>query len=187
MSEKPLHSIEFVKAVKNGNNTVIEEFASRVIPRIIEYLMVTLNANRFLAEECTHHAFSVVLERINKDSLDSSTSIVSYTMTTARNEYFRMIKNEFREGAAIFQEQYFLESEEQIDHLIDKEREKILQKCLGSLDVKSRDFIEYLIAHPEYSMMKIGKIFSISPENARTRKSRIVSQLSECVEKKLNK
>lgn len=187
MSDQPLHSIEFVKAVKNGDKPVIEQFTARVIPRIIEYLMVTLNANKFLAEECTHHAFSVVLDRIINDSLDASTSIVSYTMTTARNEYFRMIKNEFREGTAIFQEQYFLDSEEQIEKLIDEEREKILQKCLKSLDVKSRDFIEYLIAHPEFSMMKIGKIFSISPENARTRKSRIISQLSDCIEKKLNK
>lgn len=187
MSDKPLHSIEFVKAVKNGEKPVIEEFASRVIPRIIEYLMVTLNANKFLAEECAHHAFSVVLDRINNDSLDSKTSIISYTITTARNEYFRMIKNEFREGAAIFQEQYFLDSEEQIEQLIDEEREKILLKCLKSLDPKSKDYIEYIMAHPEYSMMKIGKIFSISPENARTRKSRIISQLSDCVEKKLNK
>lgn len=187
MSEKPLHSIEFVKAVKSGDKVVIEEFASRVIPRVIEYLMVTLNANKFLAEECSHHAFSVVLDRINSNTLDASVSVISYTITTARNEYFRMLRNEFREGAAIFQEQYYLDSEEQIDQLIDAERERVLALCLKNLDPKSRDFIEYIIAHPDYSMMKIGKIFSISPENARTRKSRIIAQLSECIEKKLNK
>lgn len=148
--------------------------------------MITLKANRFLAEECSHHAFSVVLNRITTNTLDEYTSILAYMITTARNEYFRMIKNESREGSAVFHEQLFLESEEQIELLIDQDREKILKSCLKSLDTKSRDFIEYLMKHPEYSLLKISKIFKISPENARTRKSRVIAALNECVKRKLN-
>lgn len=163
----------------------MDDFASRVIPRIIEYLMVTLKANKFLAEECAHQAFSIVLDRISNNNLDQNSSIVSYLLITARNEYFRLIKSEIREGSAILTEQYFLEPEEQIELLTDQEREKALESCLQSLNSNSRDFIEYVIRHPEYSMLKIAKIFGISPENARTRKSRIIAQLNECVSKKM--
>jgi RNA polymerase sigma factor (sigma-70 family) len=184
LSDKPLHSIEFVKAVQENDRKVIEEYSAYVVPKIIEYLMVTLKANKFHAEECSHHAFSVVLNRVTSNSLDESTSILAYMITTARNEYFRMIKNESREGGAVFQEQLFLEAEEQLDLLIDQDKERILQSCLKSLDSKSRDFIEFLLRHPDYSLLKVGKVFNISPENARTRKSRIIASLSECIKRK---
>ena len=187
MTEKPLHSIEFVKAVKNQDRKVIEDFSSRLIPRIIEYLMITLKANKFLAEECSHHAFSVLLDRIDSDELNEKSSVVSYAITTARNEYFRMIKSEIREETAILQEQYYVEVEEQIQLLVDQDREKALKKCLEQLDSKSRDFIKYILQHPDYSMLKVGKIFGISPEASRTRKSRILAILSDCVGRKIGK
>lgn len=187
LSDKPLHSIEFTKAVLNDDKNIIEDYAKRIVPKVMEYLMITLKANKFHAEECTHHAFSIVLDRIKSNLLDESTSILSYMITTSRNEYFKMLKNEIREGAAILQEQYYVDSQEQLEALIDSERIQVLSKCLLQLDQKSKEFIEYVMRHPEYSMLKIGKIFNISPENARTRKSRIVSQLSECVKKKIDR
>lgn len=187
MTEKPLHSIEFVKAVKDQDRVVIEEFSSRLIPRIIEYLMITLKANKFLAEECSHHAFSVLLDRINAGELNEKSSVVSYAITTARNEYFRMIKSEIREETAILQEQYYVDAEEQIQLLVDQDRERALNHCVQQLDLKSRDFINYILQHPDYSMLKVGKVFDISPEAARTRKSRILAILSDCVAKKMGK
>jgi RNA polymerase sigma factor (sigma-70 family) len=187
LSEKPLHSVEFTKAVLSNDKNIIEDYSGRIVPKVMEYLMITLNANRFHAEECAHQAFSIVLERINNRLIDDSASIVSYMITTARNEYFKMLKSEIREGAAILQEQYYQDTEEQLEALLDAERTQVLAKCFDNLETKSRDFIEYVIRHPEYSMLKVGKIFNISPENARTRKSRIISQLSDCVSRKLNR
>lgn len=149
--------------------------------------MVTLNATKFHAEECAHHAFSIVLDRIHNNLIGESASIISYTITTARNEYFKILKSEIREGAAILQEQYYQSTEEQLEVLFEKERIEALEKCLNNLDQKSRDFIEYVMHHPEYSMLKVGKVFNISPVNARTRKSRIISLLNTCVDKKLNR
>lgn len=187
MSDKALHTIEFTKAVQNNEKVVIEDYSGRIVPMVTEYLMVTLNATKFHAEECAHQAFSVVLDRIQNNLIGESASIISYTMTTARNEYFKILKNEIREGAAILQEQYYQDTEEQLEALFEKERFEALEKCLNSLDKKSKDFIEYVMNHPEYSMLKIGKIFNISPVNARTRKSRIISQLNKCVDKKLSR
>jgi RNA polymerase sigma factor (sigma-70 family) len=187
LTDKPLHTIAFVKAVKTENRAVIEDYSARVVPMVTEYLMVALKANKFHAEECSHHAFSVVLDRIKNNSIDDQTSVVSYLVTTARNQYFNMLKNEIREGSAILQEQYYQDSEEQIQSLLDEERTKILEQCLGNLDEKARVYIQYVMKHSDYSMLKIGKIFGISPENARTKKSRIVRQLSDCVRKKLNR
>lgn len=187
MSDKELHSIEFTKAVLNNDTIVIEDYSGKIVPMVTEYLMVTLKANKFHAEECAHHAFSIVLDRIQNQLLGESSSVVSYMITTARNEYFRILKSEIREGTAILQEQYYQDNEEQLEALFESERLEALEKCLGKLDQKSRDFIEYVMKHPEYSMLKIGKIFNISPVNARTRKSRIVSQLNSCIDKKLNR
>lgn len=187
MSDKALHNIEFAKAVLNNEKTIVEDYSSRIVPMVTEYLIVTLNANKFHAEECAHQAFSIVLDRIQNNLIDESASVISYTITTARNEYFKILKNEIREGAAILQEQYYQDIEEQLEALVESERYEALEKCLNALDQKSKDFIEYIMNHPEYSMLKIGKIFNISPVNARTRKSRIVSQLNNCVEKRLNR
>lgn len=187
MSDKPLHTIEFTKAVLNDEKLIVEDYSSRIIPMVTEYLMVTLKANKFHAEECAHQAFSIVLDRIQNNLIGESASIVSYTITTARNEYFKVLKNEIREGTAILQEQYYQDIEEQLEALFESERNEALEKCLNSLDQKSKDFIYYVMKHPEYSMLKIGKIFNISPVNARTRKSRIISQLNNCIDKKLNR
>lgn len=185
MSEKPKHSIDFVKAIQENDRKAIEDYSAYVVPKIIEYLMVTLNAIKFHAEECSHHAFSVVLNRITSSSLNENSSILAYMITTARNEYFRMIKNESSKGGAVFQEQFFLDAEEQLDLLIDQDRERNLQNCINSLDSKSKDFIEYLLRHPDYSLLKVGMTFNISPENARTLKSSIIASLNECIKKKI--
>jgi RNA polymerase sigma factor (sigma-70 family) len=187
LSEKTLHTIEFAKAVLNNDKVVIEDYARRAVPMVTDYLMVTLKANKFHAEECAHQSFSIVLDRIQNNLIDENASVISYMITTARNEYFKMLKNEIREGTAILQEQYYQDVEEQLEVLFESERQKALEKCLNSLDQKSKDFIEYVMMHPEYSMLKVGKIFNISPINARTRKSRIISQLNSCIQKKIKR
>ncbi len=184
MADNSLHTIKFVKAVKEDDKVSIDEFSRLVIPRLIEYLMTVVKANRFHAEECAHQAFSVVLDRIIKDQIGEDVGVLAYMLATARNEYFATLKKESREGSAVFQEQYLVAPAEQIENLLDMDRKAILQQCIRLLDPKSRDFIEYIIQNPDSSMLKISRVFNISPENARTKKSRIVHELTECFKKK---
>lgn len=146
----------------------------------MEYLRVTVKANHFHAEECAQHAVATVLERISRGNYEHDMNVMAYLLVSARNEYFAIIKRENREGSAVFHEMFFAEAEEQIILLADKDRERTLRKCLELLPAENRDFIIYLMQNPELSIIRISKIFNISPMNARTRKSRIITKLSDC-------
>lgn len=180
LRDKTSHSIKFVEAVRSNDKKALDDFSMDIIPRLIEYLMVTVQANRHLAEECAHQAYAVILDRILKSSIEDNVNVVGYMLITARNEYFSNLRKESREGSAVFEEQLFARPEEQIASLIKKERLQHLQECLNELEPKSRDLIEYMIKNPEASFLKLSKIFNTSPENIRTRKSRILKILTDC-------
>ena len=76
------------------------------------------------------------------------------------------------------------EPEEQLQNLLDKERQRILEECLSELRQKSREFIEYFIDKPDASTDDAVAEFGLTSANVRTRKSRILSRLHHCYKRK---
>lgn len=178
------HNQDFRRAIEERDKAQIDEYVSDMVPRLTEYLRITFGANLNVARECVQQAFVTVLERIAADSMTEDTNITAYLMIIARNEYFAHLKNEHRSGSAVFQEMFYTEPPEQIQALMDEDRQRILNLCLETLDTRSRELIAYMFKRPEASLLKISKVFGISPVNVRTRKSRIVNKLAECYQKK---
>ena len=147
---------------------MLDKITKMVIPQLKEYLKVTVRANDYMAEECAHQAFYTIMDRVQKGNFDDSVNIIGYLIISARNEYFMMLRKEYREGGAVFEEQHMVEPAEQYKLLVDKDRERILIRCLEELDKKSRAFIDYFFKQPEITYLKISKIFKITPSNART-------------------
>jgi len=184
LKEASAHTMDFRRAVLQGDKELIDRFVSDMVPRLTEYLVITFGANLDLARECVQQSFVLVLERIVSRTLTDDTNVASYLMVIARNEYFACLKREQRNSSAVFQEMFYNEPADQLEALIEEDRQRILKLCLETLDERSRDLIGYMFKRPEASLVRISKVFGISPLNVRTRKSRIINRLADCYEKK---
>lgn len=172
---------DLVVALENGDETTANKLLDEVMPRLVEYLQIVLNADENIAKECAQQAFTDVFERIRLGKIKEHKYIFSYLLTATRNEFLRYSKYQHRfdtESDAAYEQ---AEPAEQIRALMNKERMSLLEDCIMELDRDSREFIRYLINNPDKSSKEFGKYFNISEANVRTKKSRIINILNRCV------
>ncbi|SMO74227.1 RNA polymerase sigma factor [Gracilimonas mengyeensis] len=177
---------ELVEALQKGDDEKASELLSEVIPRLEDYLRVSLKADRNAAKECVQQAFLDVFEQIRKNNIKNSQYIYSYLIKSCKHEFYRYKKRQHRfdYDDSAFTDIY--DPEEQYENLLDKERQRILEECLDELRDESREFIEYFIDKPYASTQEAVEKFDISNANVRTRKHRILSRLHHCYKRKSN-
>lgn len=186
MSNPRVDYSELVDALQNGDEVKAGELIEELVPRLVDYLVVVMNAGRSAAEECVQQAFLDVFEQIRKDNINDSKYIFSYFIKASRHEYLRYAKREHKfkyEEEAL---NVLYEPEQQMTNLLDKERQRILAECLEELQDKSKRFIEYFIDKPDATTEEAQEEFGLSSANVRTRKSRIISRLHHCYKRKSN-
>lgn len=163
-------------------NRLLEE----MIPKLVEYLQVTLAATEEVAKECVQQAFLNVYERIAGGKLKDPKSLLSYMMMTARNEYFNQYKKNNRYVNNEYTTESVSESANQIDRLVDQERKELLFECIEELDEDSQIFILYFINQPDATTKEASDIFDLSEANVRTKKYRITHQLHSLYKMRAN-
>ncbi len=186
MTKNRVDYSELVVALQKGDETTSAKLIKELTPRLEDYLVVVMNAERYSAEECVQQAFLDVFEQIRKDNIKEKKYIFSYLIKSCRHEYLRYSKREHKfkyEEEAL---NVLYEPEEQIKNLLDKERQRILEECLNELKSKSKRFIEYFIDKPDATTEEATEEFGLSSANVRTRKSRILSRLHHCYKRKSN-
>ncbi len=187
MSNSRLDYSELVYALQENREGKANELLEELLPRLKDYLKVTMNADEREAEECIHQAFLNVYEQIIQDNIRKEKYIFSYLLRACRHEYIRYSKHQHRFNSPVDDNpEYLVEPAEQIENLLDEDRQRILDECLNELEDKSRRFIEYFIDKPDTSTKEASKHFKISGANVRTRKSRILSRLHHCFKRKWN-
>lgn len=188
MSKNPLspsfQSDEIVRAIEQDQHPVLDAFTRAILPQIREYLSITVRANEYMAEECAQQALFSMIDRVKSGHFDTKTNVIGYLMISARNEFFKTVKKEHREGGLVLEEQYVTDPSEQYTRLVDQEREEILRKCMDLLDEPSRNFIQFYMDQPDASYLTVSKLFKISPVLVRVRKSRLLNRLHDCFKKK---
>lgn len=175
---------ELVEALQKGDQTTANELLDEVMPRIVDYLCVVMNASKRDANECSQQAFLDVFEQIRKDKIKEHKYILSYITTSARNNYLRYQKKQHRFNSDPDEAIYQAEPAEQIENLIDKERMEILKRCLQEMNAQSRKMMEYFMNYPDITMKEAGKKFGLSYSNIRTKKSRLTHRLHHCYKRK---
>jgi RNA polymerase sigma factor (sigma-70 family) len=177
---------ELVEAIQEGDNKKATDLISEVIPRLEDYLTVSMNSDANSAQECVQQAFLDVFEQVRKDKIKEPKYIFSYLIKSCRHEYLRYAKRQhkFKYEEEALNELY--EPEQQIENLLDKERQRILKECLEELQDKSKKFIEYFIDKPDATTEEASEEFDLSGANVRTKKSRILSRLHHCFKRKSN-
>lgn len=172
-------------ALQDNKKGKANEILKELLPRLKDYLKVTMNANEQDAEECIHQAYLRVYDQIMKDNIRKEKYIFSYLLRACRNEYIQYSKHQHRfEAPDDDSPHYLTEPPEQIENLMEEDRQRILGECLEELQEKSRRFIEYFIDKPDASTKQASKYFKISGANVRTKKSRIISRLHHCFKRK---
>jgi RNA polymerase sigma factor (sigma-70 family) len=179
---------ELVFALQQNKEGKANELLEELLYRLKDYLKVVMNATDSEAEECTQQAFLNVYEQIKKDNIKQEKYIFSYMIRACRHEYFRLSKDQHRFNNPVEDHPgHLVEPAEQVENLMDKDRQRILEECLEELREKSRTFIEYFIDKPDSSTKEAAKYFDISGANVRTKKSRILSRLHHCFKRKWNR
>ncbi|MCW9707837.1 RNA polymerase sigma factor [Fodinibius salsisoli] len=192
MSSSRVDYSEFVYALKEGDQGTVNRLLKELTSRLRDYAKVVLGADKQEAEECTQRALIIVYEQILKDKIRNEKQIFSYLIKVCRNEYFWMKKDKWNKDTGTLEdienyEQHLEDPGQQIENLQDEDRQKILEVCLNNLKKKSRAFIEHILENPDITTKEASEHFGISEANVRTKKSRILSRLHYCFQRKWNK
>ena len=185
MSNSRVDYSELVYALQQNEEGKANELAEEVLDRLKDYLQVVLNADEQDAEECTQQAFLNVYEQIQKDNIREEKYIFSYLIRACRHEYFRYSKEQHRFNNPMEDhEEHLVDPADQVENLMDEDRQEILEACLKELREDKRNFIEYFIDKPDATTKQAAAHFDLSGANVRTKKSRILSRLHHCFKRK---
>lgn len=176
---------ELVEALHAGEDAKVNEILQDLIPRLIRFLQIHMGAQKIDAEDCVQHSLELTLDVIREGNLNDSEKILTYLMTTCRNNY---LKSREKRREILYDElpynQYHAPA--QFESLLDKERTRILQQCIEELKGGYRKFIEYWFKHPDSDAGDVAAHFNISVNNVWTKKHRVIKQLNECYKEKSN-
>ncbi len=187
MSSSRVDYSDLVTALQENRQQEANKLLQELLPRLIDYLKVTMAADEKDAEECVHQAVLNVMEQIRKDNIRKEKYIFMYILRACKHEYIRYAKEQHKFNSPIEDhEQHLVDPAHQFENLLEEERQIILRECLEELRAKSREFIEYFINKPRATTKQASHHFDISGANVRTKKSRILSRLHHCVKRKSN-
>lgn len=174
---------DLADAIKENDSARVNELMKKLIPRLKRFLTVHMNATRQDAEDCAQESVLLCIEAIKEDRLRNTDKVLSYLLTSCRNNYLKMKDKR--------KEQHYDKLPEdqnspagQLINLLDKERRRLLEWCLKQLKQEYQAFMRYWFQFPDSEAEKVADHFNISISNTWTRKHRIISKLNECYEEK---
>ncbi|HKK46054.1 MAG TPA: sigma-70 family RNA polymerase sigma factor [Balneolaceae bacterium] len=174
---------ELVTALKENDSKTVNVLLEALRPRLMAFLRVHMNATQTDAEDCAQESLIDSIESIRENRLKDPDQVVSYILSTCRNNYLKMQKKKWPDTMDNVDEARKQEPS-QLQSLLDEEQMKLLKWCLGQLKSKYQKFMQYWFDHPDIHTNKVAKHFGISVSNAWTRKHRLINKLNECYQKK---
>lgn len=145
-----------------------------------------MGAPASVAEECAYQAFSAVFEKIRTNQIIDRQSVFKYLIIAARNEYIHFKKKEEKTDLTTEdRDDNFPVAADQMQNLIDRERQQLLKKCINKLSKINRSYILNFFTHPQPDMQVLADEFGFSYSKARTLKTRIIQELQKCVQKSI--
>ncbi len=178
--------VKLAEALEKEDSKQLETLYSEAFRMLCRFLCTTMRADHQDAQESAQHALVVTMEQLRKGAIRNSDNIYSYLLQSAKNRYMRICfernRNNFQENI-----ERYAPVEEQIDHLVMKEKKDALMGCIAEMEESSREFILYWMEHPGARSSEVARHFNLSVNNVWTKRHRLVKKLSECVRKKINK
>lgn len=174
---------KLITALKENDSQEVNRLVEAIRPRLIAFLCIHMNATKEDAKDCAQDSLMDSLEVFKDDRLNNPKQIVSYILSTCRNNYLKMQKKR-RETSMDEVSEGQIQEPRQLQSLLDEEQKKLLEICMEQLKEKYQKFMQFWFDHPDYQTKKVAAHFDISVNNAWTRKHRLVKKLNECYTKK---
>jgi len=176
---------KFVYAIQNNDQAVVNSMVPIITAVLIKFLKVRLGASHHDAEDCAQNTLIKTTEKIKNDRIDNPDSVIYYLFTTAKNEYYKQL-NKLKEPTYEEVPDHYSREGDQLNKLLNVERQRILKQCMSLLKKDLREYISYWFDNPQDDAAVVADHFGISVNNAWTKKHRILKTLKECCEKKLS-
>lgn len=176
---------ELIDALKHDDKERITAILRDMTPRLENYLKIQMGASREDAKDAVQKCFLQSLEVIREGRLNNPDKILTYLMTTCRNNYLKS-QQKNRERNYDTPPSSHLQLPQQLRHILHKERFEILEECLDELSETYREFIAYWFEFPDSKAEDVAREFDITIQNTWTRKHRIIKRLNDCFKEKIN-
>ncbi len=174
---------ELVSALKENNTKKTNNLVKAIRPRLVAFLRIHMNASQSDAEDIAQEALLITIESIRNDKVKNPDQVVKYMISVCRNAY---LKEQQNRRQVSFEKVSDLHQHKpgQLQSLLDKEQENLLQWCLNQLKDEYQKYMQFWFDNPDIHTQKVADHFDISLSNAWTRKHRLIKKLSECYQKK---
>lgn len=177
---------KFVTAVLQNDRATLDELSIVISKVLIKFLLVRMDANLEDAQDSAHNTILFTIEKIKDDSLKHPDRVINYLFTTAKHDYLKS-QNKNREASYDEVPDHYSKEGDQLQNILNEERQKILKRCLEKLKPKQFEYIDFWFKNPRMEASQVASHFKMSVNNAWTKKHRILQVLKECVQKNINK
>lgn len=186
MDKQKINSNDFYKLIRSDNKVEINQLSEVLIKRMTLFIRSVLGAGEETARDCAQEAYSKVYTKIISKDHAKMEDVFAYMIRSSRNEYFMKLRKEKFE-LPIDESKYreIADSDETsvIDVLSSDDDQKLLKHCIRKLKKKHRKFFNAVLEFINEDDKVAAEFVGITYGSFRTRKSRIVEMLRECVSK----
>lgn len=148
------------------------------------FIRSVLGAGEETARDCAQEAYSKVYSKIISKDHDKMEDVFAYMIRSSRNEYFMKLRKEKFEvpiDESKYREIAGSDEKSVIDVLSIDDDQKLLDHCISKLKKKHRKFFNAVMEYINEDDKVAAELVGITYGSFRTRKSRIVDMLRECV------
>lgn len=184
MESEKLTGVEFYDLIKSGNNSEINRVSKTMVRTMALFLRSTLQVEEGLAMDCAQEVYQKVYERILDNSLTDVKNIYGYLINSAKNEYLKSQRREKFEVTSDHSKFIPIKdtsSENIVEILYNKEREKKLEECIRKMKIKKRTFFKHVLENINEKDKDTAKLLGMSHTSFRVKKSRLINSLRDCV------
>lgn len=186
MDRQKINSDEFYQLIKSDNKVEINQLSEVLIQRMTLFIRSVLGAGEDTARDCAQEAYSKVYTKIISKDHDKMEDVFAYMIRSSRNEYFMKLRKEKYEvpiDESKYKEVVDNSEDSVIDVLSNDDDQKLLSHCIAMLKKKHRKFFNAVMEYINEEDKVAAEFVGITYGSFRTRKSRVIDMLRECVSK----
>ena len=186
MEQKKYSSREFYELIAASDAAEVNRYSKSLIHRISRYLEIVVGVDSETAKDCAQQAFEKVYAKIVDQSLPNVDDLFPYLIRSSKNEYLMSIRREKFEVSSEYE--YFQgvkgAGEDEVMHsLHSDEKEKLLKFCVEQMRKSRRVFYDKMLRYINEKDAVTAKKLNMTHGSFRTKKSRIIDALRDCVKK----
>jgi RNA polymerase sigma factor (sigma-70 family) len=184
LDKKRITSKEFYELAVSGKKSELNKLSSVLINRMGLFLQSVMGSDEDIARDCAQQAFEKVYGKILNNSIDNIDDLFGYLIRSARNEYLMFLRRDKFEVPS--EHTYFsqiegMSDDDVVNSLYSEEKEKLLKYCVEQLKEGKRKFFKFVLQHINERDKDSARKLNMSHGNFRTKKSRIIDTLRDCV------